>query len=204
MNKTLTDQQVHDAIKSAEHEVSRMTPFSSMEERRFAFCRALLAAQQPEPKLAQAIHYPECWDTVAYPTVESALREVYVAFRCQQCEQPEPCAEVTELRAEIERLNAIINTPHADDFLKAVSIEAEHQRQRWSSEHDAGKTPADWFWLVGYLAGKALHAAVACDAKKAEHHIITTSAACANWHLSIFGKTNMRPGIDGARAGEGR
>ena len=50
MNKTLTDQQVHDAIKRAEQEVSRMAPFSSMEERRLAFCRALLAAQQPEPR----------------------------------------------------------------------------------------------------------------------------------------------------------
>jgi hypothetical protein len=31
---------------------------------------------------AAAIHYPECWDTAAYPTVESALSEVYAAFKC--------------------------------------------------------------------------------------------------------------------------
>ncbi|WP_230680954.1 hypothetical protein [Paracidovorax cattleyae] len=101
-----------------------------------------------------------------------------------------------ELRAELARLNAIINTPQADDFLRAVSTEAEHQRQRWPSEHDAGKTPADWFWLVGHLAGKALHAHAAGNAEKAEHHIITTAAALANWHLAVFGMTNMRPGID--------
>ncbi|WP_186202336.1 Lar family restriction alleviation protein [Burkholderia gladioli] len=114
--------------------------------------------------------------------------------------------DAVALRAEVNRLNAIINTPQAGDFLRAVSIEAEHQRQRWSSEHDGGKTPADWFWLVGYLAGKALHAHAVCDEKKAEHHIITTAAALANWHLAIFGKTNMRPGIqpalDAARKGE--
>jgi len=31
---------------------------------------------------AAAIHYPQCWDTAAYPTVESALSEVYAGFRC--------------------------------------------------------------------------------------------------------------------------
>ncbi|WP_334032947.1 hypothetical protein [Burkholderia gladioli] len=116
--------------------------------------------------------------------------------------------EAVVLRAEVNRLNAIINTPQAGDFLRAVSIEAEHQRQRWSSKHDSGKMPADWFWLVGYLAGKALHAHAVCDEKKAEHHIITTAAALANWHLAIFGKSDMRPGteqpgVQGAQRGKG-
>lgn len=102
----------------------------------------------------------------------------------------------TELLAEHDRLDAVVNTPQAGDFLRAVSIEAEHQRQRWPSEHDAGKTPADWFWLVGYLAGKALHAHTSSNTDKAEHHVITTAAACANWHLALHGKTDMRPGID--------
>jgi len=101
-----------------------------------------------------------------------------------------------EVLAELERLQAIINTPQSDDFIRAVSIESEHQRQRWGVEHDAKKTPADWFWLIGYLAGKALHAHAAGNAEKAEHHVITTAAACANWHLAMFGKTGMRPGID--------
>ena len=105
---------------------------------------------------------------------------------------------ITRLRAaeaEIVRLSQIINTPQADDFLRAVSTEAEHQRQRWGSAHDEGKAPADWFWLVGYLAGKALHAHGAGNVEKAEHHVITTAAALANWHRAMFGKTNMRPGI---------
>ena len=110
---------------------------------------------------------------------------------------PSTAASTQGLQAEIDRLNAIINTPQANDFLRAVSTEAEHQRQRWGSDHDAGKTPADWFWLVGYLAGKALHAHAASDLTKAEHHIITTAAALANWHMAMFGNTDMRPGIDG-------
>jgi Lar family restriction alleviation protein len=112
--------------------------------------------------------------------------------------------EVETLRAEVDRLNAIINTPHTDDFLQSVSIEAEHQRQRWGSDHDEGKTPADWFWLIGYLAGKALHCVMYGMDEKAMHHVVTTAAACANWHKAMKGETNMRPGIDGeaAMAGE--
>lgn len=107
---------------------------------------------------------------------------------------------IDALQGEVSRLRAIIDTPQSNDFLRAVSTEAEHQRQRWGSDHDAGKTPADWFWLVGYLAGKALHAHASGNVEKAEHHIITTAAALANWHLSMFGGTDMRPGIDGEAA----
>ncbi|SAJ89179.1 hypothetical protein [Burkholderia multivorans] len=53
-NKVLTDEQVQIAIKAAENEVSQMAPFSSMEERRFAFCRALLAAHPGQPGIACA------------------------------------------------------------------------------------------------------------------------------------------------------
>lgn len=134
------------------------------------------------------------------------------AIDLQDCDEPdEPMAlysspaQTSEARdaekdAEIARLNAIINSPQSDDFLRAVSTEAEHQRQRWGSDHDAGKTPADWFWLVGYLGGKALHSQAAGDTDKAEHHIITTAAACANWHRAMFGRTDMRPGIAGQAA----
>lgn len=113
--------------------------------------------------------------------------------------QSAPVAGMTDkLEAEVARLNAIINSPQSDDFIRAVSTEAEHQRQRWGAEGDAGKTPADWFWLIGYLAGKALHSHASGNVEKAEHHVITTAAACANWHRAIFGKSDMRPGIDKA------
>ena len=134
------------------------------------------------------------------PWLESEQSEVDALPAVCIAEPLYSAATVAELRAEVERLNAIVNTPQANDFLRAVSTEAEHQRQRWGSSHDAGKTPADWFWLVGYLAGKALHAHGVGDTTKAEHHIITTAAALANWHLSMFGKTDMRPGIDGEAA----
>ncbi|MCA3186564.1 MAG: hypothetical protein INH13_23665, partial [Cupriavidus sp.] len=95
-----------------------------------------------------------------------------------------------------------INTPEITDFLTAVHNEALHQRERWGAEGDAGKTDADWFWLLGYLGGKAMRAE---NIEKLLHHIITTAAACLNWHAARVGHyTDMRPGIDAAMADQAR
>lgn len=83
-----------------------------------------------------------------------------------------------------------LNTPEIHDFLLAVEREALHQRERWGAEHDIGKADTDWFWLVGYLAGKAIN-----KPNKILHHIITTAAACLNWHAAKIGThTKMQPG----------
>lgn len=84
---------------------------------------------------------------------------------------------------ELFRLHALINAPEILDFIKAVQLEAAHQRARWGSDHDAGKTDADWFWLIGYLAGKALHNPDKAGAKLHElklHRIIAIAAAACN------------------------
>jgi hypothetical protein len=109
---------------------------------------------------------------------------------------PEEETPTGALEAEVRRLKALINTPQVADWAAAVELEAAHQRERWPSEHDAGKSPADWFWLLGYLAGKALHAAALGNTEKALHHTISAGAALANWHLALSGvDTRMRPGI---------
>jgi hypothetical protein len=101
-----------------------------------------------------------------------------------------------EALARIAELEAKINTPVTDDWFEGVRLEAVHQQERWGSDHDAGKTPLDWFWLIGYLAQKAAHSAIAGDADKAKHHTISTAAALRNWHRHIVGEdTSMRPGI---------
>lgn len=99
------------------------------------------------------------------------------------------------LLREVERLRSVLNTPELQDFSKAVVLEAAHQRERWGSNHDSGKEPADWFWLLGYLGGKALSSAIAGDVDKAKHHTISSAAAMANWHASLNGDSiTMRPG----------
>ena len=122
----------------------------------------------------------------------------------------ECAAEIARLTAENERLNALINTPELDQFLRAVHLEAIHQVERWGTAGDRAKRPADWFWLVGYLSGKALHSQIAADMDKAVHHTISTAAALYNWHCAIKGNdVRMCPGssdvariVDGAFPGE--
>ena len=104
-----------------------------------------------------------------------------------------------ELLAECKRLHRLVNTPEIVDFSKAVQLEAAFQREKWGSDHDSGKTDADWFWLIGYLAGKALHNPGTSEKnadKKRLHRIITVAAAACNWHAAVLGLTNMRPGIE--------
>ena len=98
--------------------------------------------------------------------------------------------------ARVEELEQKLNTPELYDFTAAVVQEAAHQRTRWPSQHDAGKRPEDWFWLVGYLGGKALRAAMMDETPLALHHTISTAGALANWHAALLGvSTDMRPGI---------
>lgn len=103
--------------------------------------------------------------------------------------------ELERLRRENERLTALINTPRLDEFFEAVRIEAAHQRERWGEEHDQKKTPEDWYWTLGYLAGKAVAATSTfpnlrrAEPEKRLHHVITAAALLFNWfrHLSPQG-----------------
>lgn len=49
--------------------------------------RALALARQ---RIAEALHYPTCWDTAAYPTLESAAWEAIgcAGLRCSTCNPP--------------------------------------------------------------------------------------------------------------------
>ena len=49
---------------------------------------AEMVAEPAHDRIAAAIHYPECWDTAAYPTVESALSEVFAHYRCTEHAAP--------------------------------------------------------------------------------------------------------------------
>ncbi len=94
---------------------------------------------------------------------------------------------------ELAELQALINCPHNDDWFEGTRIEAAHQRERWGSEHDDSKSPEDWFWLVGYLAGKCLRASIEGDTEKAKHHTISTAAAMLNWYRQICIRNPIHP-----------
>lgn len=109
-------------------------------------------------------------------------------------------AENKKLKAELDGLRKLIDTPHTDEWFQAVRLEAAHQINRWGTEQDAGKAPTDWFWLIGYLGGKALAASLAGNTEKAKHHTISSGAALLNWFRALVGDSSvMRPGIDNAK-----
>jgi hypothetical protein len=118
-----------------------------------------------------------------------------------QVENGELQQRLTAAEQRNAELEALLDTPHTSDWFEGVKLEAGHQIKRWGSEHDAGKGPADWFWLIGYLAQKAMGAQMLGNDEKAKHHTISTGAALLNWFRAIAGDSNvMRPGIDAACA----
>lgn len=108
---------------------------------------------------------------------------------------PPPHRELERVKARLAELETLLNTPVIDDFMKALPLEAAHQVERWGVAHDAGKTDADWFWLLGHLAGKAMHPDQPFE--KQLHHLITSAAMLLNWYGHKMGaRTEMRPGIN--------
>jgi len=117
-----------------------------------------------------------------------------IGNRCRAMEQPgAACAQapLSDLeRAELLSLRELVNNPITADFVAGVQAEAAHQVQRWGGAHDRSKSAENWFWLVGYLAGKCLRACVTGDRDKALHHTISAGAALANWHAAILADTS--------------
>jgi hypothetical protein len=86
---------------------------------------------------------------------------------------------------ERDRLHALVNSAQTRDFLEAVAAEKAHQVERFGAAHDRSKSAENWFWLVGFLAGKCLRACITGEREKALHHTISSAAALANWHEAI-------------------
>ena len=105
--------------------------------------------------------------------------------------------ERDEARANLAFASRMWDSPITSDWFDGVRNEAAHQVARWGTEHDAGKAPADWFGLLEYLGGKALHAATLGDVEKALHHTISAGACLMNWHRHLMdGQGLLRPGIE--------
>lgn len=63
----------------------------------FNFARGLLSSSQAS-SIGKAIHYPECWDTAAYPTIEDALSEMFACFKCSDADCQTPPAASQEAK----------------------------------------------------------------------------------------------------------
>jgi hypothetical protein len=97
--------------------------------------------------------------------------------------------EKSELKAEVERLRAIVDSPDPKDFFTASNLEAKFQRVLWGDGIDPtafGRgTDADWVGLVMYLCGGAAKTADS-DREKKLHRITAAAAALANWHKMVL------------------
>lgn len=83
-------------------------------------------------------------------------------------------------------LTIVTPPPITDQFILGVITEGEHQKERWGEAYyDRSKSSENWFWLVGYLAGKALRAHIVGDKQLAKHHTISAAAALMQWHSAI-------------------
>lgn len=93
--------------------------------------------------------------------------------------------KLNALTEENARLHSLINNPEIENFIAGVKLEAAHQREKWGEDHDMQKAPEDWFWTLGYLAGKALSAQKIGDNEKLKHHLISSCALLCNYHKQI-------------------
>lgn len=78
---------------------------------------------------ARMIHYPECWDTAAYPEPRDAIHEVLAWSACSVCKPAQTPAwhdapEVAALKAERDELLKLINRRkiHPHDFPLEIFI----------------------------------------------------------------------------------
>lgn len=159
-------------------------------------CSAARLAQAVLDKDAELSQIAHAQVAYAPPWCVELLKEIQASRDMWQSAHMELRAEREQQDARIKELEAALNTPGTEDFDKAVPLEAAHQVQRWGTTHDAGKNPEDWFWLLGYLSGKALASCRSGDTTKAKHHCISSAAVLRNWHAHIrSGQSEMRPGI---------
>jgi len=123
-----------------------------------------------------------------------ALNNPFAKILSLETERDHLQEQLQQSQQRVADLEATINNPLTHDFIEGVKVEIPFQEYKWGSEHDAGKLSSDWFWLIGYLSGKALRSAIEGDEEKAKHHIITTAAALGNWFKQICDAGTMRPG----------
>lgn len=116
-----------------------------------------------------------------------------------ECDAPEFLAQLAveisdELAAQSRAatIKALTSKPEIEDFILGIKLEAHHQRARWGEAHDRGKSAENWYWLIGYLAGKALRSSIDGDRDKALHHTISSAAALLQWHDAIRADASNR------------
>jgi len=77
------------------------------------------------------------------------------------------------------------DAPVTDDFLADVEQEAAYQAI-WGG-NDSQKTDDEWFWTLGWIAGKALRPDA--DLEKKRHRLRAAAALLMNWDKHLTSAT---------------
>lgn len=148
----------------------------------------VLEVQQAElvsakARIADMLHYPSCWDTAAYPTVESALHEVAMSFHCNN----DDCSAAHDAE--------LINDEKRNPWKSAI-IEAAVVGWTYSNDHDTNPRAAVHELLVmeaqmaldplisgeaATLVANAKKAALLEAADRVDHDVTYYGTAVAIW-----------------------
>lgn len=102
--------------------------------------------------VAAAIHWPDCWDTAAYPTLESALAATYATFRCQNTDtHPAPDEGDLEDPSALAALADGLESIPGNENAALAAIYIRQQAERLASETVSNADAQAWidlFWSV--------------------------------------------------------
>jgi len=83
----------------------------------------------PDDSISELIHYPECWDTMVYPTLASALWEMcdLTGAICPTCKKPQGEPETVEdvLKRTPNHFNTSVD--QIMDFIKDLNDAQERE-----------------------------------------------------------------------------
>ncbi|MDI9680433.1 DUF551 domain-containing protein [Burkholderia cenocepacia] len=112
-------------------------------------------------RIAKALHYPGCWDTAAYPTLDAAMLESLNSFLCSACvdnlSAPAPAPAPAGERAALseDRIDWIANahcpggTAHPVNVKNAIR---EALREARVSANETQTCSHQWTWADGKCA----------------------------------------------------
>lgn len=69
--------------------------------------------------------------------------------------------------------------PVTDDFWADAAEESRYQSEHWGEDHDNAKSDDEWFWTLGFLAGKVLRPDA--DVFKKRHRLRAAAALLHQW-----------------------
>ena len=105
--------------------------------------------------------------------------------------------ELQYMYKKYEDTLAALNVSSATAFLEGVNAEAAKQRATNQATGIIPPNDTDWFWLIGFHAGKAV-GHIPRETKVTA--VYAAAATCLNWYLAITERFNkMQPGPENTR-----